>query len=346
MKLKKGASFTDIHWGRRNDSIVHNQDCFDYITWFVDRVKADPDIDHINFLGDWFQVRSAINGLTMDYSYRAIKMLDSLNIPVFFIIGNHDLYFRNNRNIYNTLPFESLKNFHLVNDITPIKDVGPRGSVYSPFLFEHEFPKLLEYTQYPILHGHLEFAGFVITGDTIVKDHGPDHSQYKAFHKIFTGHYHKRQNRGNVHYIGSTHPMDYSDAGDIDRGMAVYDYDNDGLKYINWPACPSYTTCNLSQIIETPSLYLKSKGSVRAIVDTDIEHADLLVLKEKLFKKYDLREFYLEDDKEITLDGDTDTESMKHETIDNIIKSKLKTVTIEDIEPDLLVEIYDGLGKK
>lgn len=343
-KLYKSAAFTDIHFGRRQNSETHNQDCLDFVTWFVEQVKADPTIDHVNFYGDWNEHRNAINGLTMDYSYRAAKLLNSLDMPVFFIVGNHDLYFRNNRNVFTTFPYESLDNFKLIKEITVVEEVGDKGSLYVPFLFEDEFPKLLDYVKYPVVHGHLEFAGFVITGDTIIKEHGPDHKLYKSFKRIFTGHYHKRQSIGNVHYIGSTHPMDFSDAGDVARGMAIYDHRSDDLSFIDWPDCPSYTRCKVSDVISDPKSVLRAKGYVKAYVDIELDQPEVIALKEKLVKKYNVRELHFEENKKQNIQGDeTIDESLKEESIDTIIKEKLKTVEVEGIETDFLLSIYEAL---
>lgn len=343
-RLNKGLSFTDIHFGRRQNSEVHNQDCLNFIEWAVAQAKADPEVDHINFYGDWHEHRNAINGLTIDYSYRAAKLLNSLDMPVFFIVGNHDLYFRNNRNVFTTVPFQSFNNFRVINDITVVPELGDKGSVYVPFLFEHEFPKLLEYVEYPVIHGHLEFAGFVLTGETHIKEHGPDHKLYKSFKRIFTGHYHKRQSLGNVHYIGSTHPMDYSDAGDVQRGVAKYDYRTDTLEFVDWPDCPSYTYCKLSQIIADPGKYLRDKGSVKVLVDTDMEQKDAIVLREKLIKAYNLRELVWQENKNQSMDGDTTIDAqMQAESIDTIIKHKLKTVNADGIDANYLITIYEAL---
>lgn len=72
-KLKKGAYFTDIHFGKKQNSEVHNQDCLDFIDWFCEQVKKDPEIDYIAFLGDWNENRSALNIATVNYSHRGIK---------------------------------------------------------------------------------------------------------------------------------------------------------------------------------------------------------------------------------------------------------------------------------
>ena len=44
-KQCKGAYFTDIHWGKKANSIQHNEDCMNFIDWFCAQVKSDPSID-------------------------------------------------------------------------------------------------------------------------------------------------------------------------------------------------------------------------------------------------------------------------------------------------------------
>ena len=47
--LKKAAVCTDIHFGKKTNSKVHNEDCIRFLEWFRDQVKKDPEIDHIMF---------------------------------------------------------------------------------------------------------------------------------------------------------------------------------------------------------------------------------------------------------------------------------------------------------
>ena len=100
----KFALFTDVHFGKKNNSAVHNQDCVDFISWFANEVKKDGDVEAIGFLGDWYESRSAINISTLDYSYKGAKIIDDLcselKIPCYFIVGNHDLHRRTTRDVH------------------------------------------------------------------------------------------------------------------------------------------------------------------------------------------------------------------------------------------------------
>jgi DNA repair exonuclease SbcCD nuclease subunit len=121
-KLQVTASCTDIHFGAKNNSTQHNEDCLNYLKWFCDNVKHN-NVDNIIFLGDWFENRSTLNISTMHYSYMGAKMLNELGIPVYFVIGNHDLYHRHTRDIYSTIHFNEFSNFQVITEPTIINDI-------------------------------------------------------------------------------------------------------------------------------------------------------------------------------------------------------------------------------
>lgn len=344
MKYNKVAQFTDIHFGRKNNSESHNQDCIDYITWFCGNVKKDKDIDCIFFLGDWHEHRAAVNGLTLHYSQIAANMLNDLGIPIYFIVGNHDCYYRNNRDVFTTVIFDKLENFTLVDKPTVLPD---NNCVLAPYLFEEEYPEFFrEYSKYSVIAGHFEFAGFVLAGETVVKEHGPDPKDYTKPKHIFTGHFHKRQSKKNVHYIGSCFPMDFSDANDEDRGMCVYDFNTDDIAYINWDKCPKYVKTTLSEIMENPDKLLSSNSRVKVVVDEDITMSESNEIRKSLVEMYNLREITLEEQVVTTVDLtdiEKDVEDLHLDGVNEIIPELLKRIKSDKIDSTKLVDIYKSL---
>ena len=332
--LSKAACFTDIHWGRKNNSELHNQDCIRFIKWFCKQVKDDDSIDHVIFLGDWFEHRSAINGLTLEYAYRGAKMLADLGLPVYFIVGNHDLYYRTTREVYSTNFFNSL-GFNIIGKPTVVEEIGRKGTLLCPFLFENEYGSLAEYFKVPVWFGHFEFKGFILTGSTRLKEHGPDPKDFRKPVRIFSGHFHKRQTNRNITYIGSTFPADFSDANDIERGMMIYEHGLDDIEFINWDKCPSYIRINLSELVKTAKKVLRKGSTVNCIVDIDITYEESLELKKTLTKKYGLRE--------INLHENPDQLVALQDTTDELVKSMLKRIEVDTIKNDTLIEIYEGL---
>jgi DNA repair exonuclease SbcCD nuclease subunit len=343
-KLKKAAMFTDIHYGRRNNSEQHNLNCLNFVKWFAKKSK-EYDVDHIVFLGDWHEHRSSINGQTLHYSYESAKILNDIGLPVFFTIGNHDCFQRHKRDIFTTYPFESLENFILI-DKPIVVDETFHKTLFCPYLFHDEYGDLNKDKSIKILMGHFEFAGFVVTGETNVMKHGPDHSLLKDKKRIFSGHFHKRQVKGNVMYIGNTFPMDFSDANDNDRGLTIYDYEHDLITHEAWPDAPKFIKCNLSDILEENNNILSSNSTVKCIVDVDISYTESVEIRNSLVKEYGLTELFLEENQQElsnTLENTiVDENDINTETTQEIIKSLISQIETENIDKNLLINIYEG----
>jgi DNA repair exonuclease SbcCD nuclease subunit len=341
----KIAMFTDIHWGAKNNSVLHNNDCIEYVSWFIDNLKAEK-CDAIAFLGDWFENRNAINVQTLNRSYDGLKMLDELGLPIYFCTGNHDLYHRASRELYSTYHFNQFKNVILVNEITQIGD-----SLFSPFLFREEYSELAQTINSlnpKYVFGHFEFRNFVITGSDRKMEHGPDHSLFSGPKYIFSGHYHKRQARDNVVYIGNTFPTNYGDIWDDARGMAILDTETDDVDFIDWEDCPKYRKVKLSDIISDPTLTFPQKCRVRCLVDIEIGYSEAQSLREEISKQLNLREFSLEEnvlEKKEALEGEETDSDLDLSSIDDAVVRMIKSGLsgISTITPDLLVDIYQKL---
>ena len=343
-KLKKIAMFTDIHWGKKNNSRIHNQDCLDFLDWFI--FQLDKDVSHIVFLGDWFESRSAINIETLEYSRQGICKLDKLGLPIFFIVGNHDLHRRTTREIHSVKFFDELKNLTVIDHPTIIDNC-----LFSPFLFEHEYTNIIQHNDLYAFFGHFEFKGFMITGNNMLMDHGPDHRLFPGPKRIFSGHFHKRQQIDNVHYIGNCFPHDFGDAGDYERGMATYYVKDDKLKFTNWSGCPKYYKTTLSRVIDeswTPLPRMK----VKCVIDGDVGYQDAQDLRDAMIKTHRLRDFVLEEDR-AAMQGLHEGENVKvtesmldFTSIDDLVIQQLMAVKDDKkstIDAEMLIEIYKSL---
>lgn len=351
MNLKKFASFTDIHFGKKQNSEQHNKDCIRFLQWFCDNVRNDPKVDHIVFMGDWHENRSALNISTLHYSYIGASMLNDLGLPVYFIVGNHDLFHRNNRDIHSVILFNEMHNFIVIDEPTYVDDIHG-GVLLSPYLFHHEYSNLTEYLKVPIWMGHFEFKGFNITGHSDYKmPVGPDPEDYKQPHLIFSGHFHKRQADQNIVYTGNTFPMDFGDAGDIDRGMTLYDFEQDDVEFRNWHDCPKYIKTTLSKIADGTE-QLSNYARVRCIVDTPITFEQMTELRQHFVDTYQLREFIMEEANEVgealseteaSIDIDEGTELAD---VNDLVMQMLDDIDTEHIDNQKLIGIYQRLTQR
>lgn len=339
----KIAMFTDLHWGKKNNSLMHNQDCDDYIDWFIALVKKHK-CEVIMFLGDWFENRNSVNVMTLNYSHRALKKLNALGLPIYIIVGNHDLYHRENRSVFSTNVFDEFKNVVLISEPTQVFD----DVMMSPYIFKDEYPALAKFNNLKYWMGHFEFRNFVVTGSDRKMEQGPDHKLFTGPMYIFSGHFHKRQALDNVIYIGNCFPMDYGDAWDDKRGAAILDTSNDDVDFFDWEDCPKYRKVKLSTVLTDPNLTFPPKTRVRCVIDAEIGYSDAQQLRDELTKSLGLREFVLEEnlyEKKDAIAGEEVLEdfdlSSLNDAVVKMIESGVSGTTT--IDPTRLIHIYERL---
>lgn len=335
--------FTDIHFGARSNSDQHLQDCLDYIDWFCELARSEK-ATHIAFLGDWYENRNAINVRTLKYSQEAARRLNTLGLPIFFIVGNHDLYHRSNRKVFSTDPFGDLENFIMVNEPMEIN----KDMFMSPFLFKDEYPQLADQINaHKYVLGHFEFRGFVVTGNDRTLDHGPDASMLTGPKYIISGHFHKRQVSKNIIYMGNTFPTNFGDAWDEERGACMLETDMEDVTFFNYDG-PMFYKTRLTNVL-SGEMTFKKNGRVRCLLDADVPYSDVQALREEMMEAFQLREFSVEEDlaskkdalsSGLEIDGDLDLSSLDGTVRQLITEGVTPTATID---PQLLVELYEEL---
>lgn len=342
--VKKTACFTDIHFGKRNNSIQHNDDCLAFIDWFCKKVETEGDVSHIIFLGDFFENRNAVNVLTLDYAHEGLKRLDSLGLPVYVLVGNHDLHHRENRKVYSTKVFNDIRNVTIISEPTVID----KNTLLCPFLFKNEYPSLAKFSLQKYWYGHFEFRNFVITGTSRLMEHGPDHSQFAAQKYIFSGHYHRRQTRDNVIFMGNCFPMDFGDVHDSERGMMFVNHDTEEVCFENWENCPTFIKTKLSDVVEgrwDP----KPHARVSCLLDMEITYSEAQILKDTFVQEFNLREFVIEEnveEKKNAVAGDEEAlESLDMTSLEETVRTMLETgiQKTTTISVPLLIDIWNEL---
>ena len=345
-QFNKAAMFTDIHFGKKANSSVHNQDCLDFVEWFCDQVRQDPEIDHIQFLGDWHENRSALNISTLTYAYISAKLLNDLDLPIFFTIGNHDLYHRHSREIHSVIHFGQFNNFIMVEEPTVFDNIGD-GVMICPYIFHDEYPSLIKYVDVPFWSGHFEFKGFIVTGQGRQVPVGPDHTDFEGPDYIVSGHFHKRQVGDNVVYMGNPFPMDFGDAGDDERGMMTYDFTTKEMLFTDWEDCPKYRKCVLSDLLDG-NIELSDNMRVKCIADVQISYEESTKLKELFVDQHNLREFTLEESVELReaiseTESGIDWSTQQLAGVDELVSQMLHEIESKHIDNDKLISIYDKL---
>lgn len=334
--FKKAAVMTDLHVGAKSNSIQHNEDCLQFVEWFIQKAKEE-NCETCLFLGDWHHHRANISILTLSYSVRILEKLNAAFDHVYMIAGNHDMYYREKRSVHS---MEWTKNFP---NITVIDDWFQDGDVViSPWLVGDDYKKLAKMSG-KYLFGHLELPQFMMNALVEMPDHGEINVDHvKNFDTVFSGHFHKRQYRNNIWYIGNAFPHNYSDAGDDARGMMVLEWGHDP-EFHAWPNQPRFRVSKLSQILENPATFLLPQSSVRVHLDVDISFEEATYLKETLIPQYSLREMSLLPMKDREIFKDNAQTAVKFESVDQIVLVELTNIESDYYDSKLLLDIFKTL---
>lgn len=336
--FKKAAIFGDIHYGLKNNSKIHNQDCEDFLEWFCEQAKAN-DCETCIFLGDWNHQRNSINISTLKYGYTGLKKLSESFEHVYILTGNHDLYYREKRDLFS-FPFAELfPNITVINE----KPIVTKNVALVPWLVEDEWKKIPK-LKAKYVFGHFELPKFKMNAMVEMPDHGGlKKEDFTIPDYVFSGHFHKRQSGGKVNYVGSPFGHNYADAWDDERGMLVLEWDGTPT-YIDWPDGPKYVTINLSTLIDEPEKYLLPKSYCRVTLDIPISYEEANYIKDTFLTQYNLRELALIP-KKIEADSDdwkTDSD-LEIENVDQIVVNQLSAVDSDVIDNKKLMEIYSKL---
>ena len=332
--FKKVAVCTDIHFGLKSNSLTHNQDCSDFIDWFIATAK-EQGCETGMFLGDWHHHRAAINLQTLHFSLRSLQKISAAFENFYFIPGNHDLYYRDKRDIHGAEWAQHLPNITVVNDWFKDGDV-----IIAPWLVGDDHKKIQKMSS-KYMFGHFELPHFKMNAMVEMPDHGEIKVEnFTGIESVYSGHFHLRQKKNNINYIGNCFPHNFADAGDANRGMAVIEWGKPE-QYFAWPGQPLYRVMKLSEAIDHGANILKPNMHVRVELDIDISYEEANFIKETFIRDHNLREMALIPSKRT--DIDLAPSEVKFESVDQIVTDQITNIESEFYDPKLLLKIYQNL---
>jgi DNA repair exonuclease SbcCD nuclease subunit len=333
--FKKVACFTDIHFGLKSNSSTHNQDCEDFVDWFIAEAKKEG-CDTGIFLGDWHHNRNSLNMLTLHSSIRALEKLGKAFENFYFFPGNHDLYYKDKRDVHSVDWGRHIPGVTIVSEITTIDDV-----TLVPWLVGDEWKKM-EKLKSRYVFGHFELPLFMMNAMVQMPDHGElQASNFKNPEYVFSGHFHKRQAKQNIVYIGNAFPHNYADAWDDDRGMMILEHGKSPV-YKIWDDAPKFKTIKLSQLIDESEKLILPKTYLRVGIDIDISFEEASFIKETFMAQANIRELTLIPEKK-DVEINTSLDVQQFESVDQIVSNQIASIQSETYDPKVLLAIYNNL---
>jgi DNA repair exonuclease SbcCD nuclease subunit len=272
----------------------------------------------------------------MNYTVSNLERLNNSFEKVYLIMGNHDEFYKDKREIHSLEFARLFPNIKVVNE-TFTED----GVTIMPWLIGDEW-KTVPKLQSRYVFGHLELPLFYMNAMVQMPDHGQlqaDHFVNQEY--VFSGHFHKRQKSGNVSYIGNCFPHNYADAGDDERGMMILEWG--GVPdYRAWPDQPTFRVYKLSQIIDNPEALLKPRMHCRVTIDLPISFEEANFIKETFIPQYELRELMLIPEK-VEVESNSTPIDVEFESVDTIVMNQINAIESEAYDKSLLLDIYKDL---
>jgi hypothetical protein len=230
-----------------------------------------------------------------------------------------------------------LPNVHICNDWFVSGDV-----VIAPWLVGDDYQRIPKLNA-KYMFGHFELPGYLMNAMVAMPEHGElRREHFEGFEHVFTGHFHKRQTKKNITYIGNCFPHNYADVGDDDRGVMILEWGKEP-EFHAWPDQPTYRVFGLANLIDNAAAILRPKMHVRVELDIDISYEEANFIKETFIRDYNLREMSLIPVKRGDVETDLAPGEVKFESVDQIVTDQLTGIESEFYDNRLLLQIYQTL---
>lgn len=212
---------TDTHLGRNQSNIHELNQTLDLFNTIINYTKEN-NITKLIHLGDFFDNKKYLTLNTIHYSNLISEKLNT-SLTSYFILGNHDIYNKNQLEPYSSIIFNNYSNINVIT-----KPITLNNVLLLPWFFNKEDMIKTDYCM-----GHFEMNGPIInqTG-RISQGHSLNISDFSQYKMVFSGHYHTPGIYNNIHYIGSPYHQDFNDTGE--RGFYVFDSDTGEYNFIQY----------------------------------------------------------------------------------------------------------------
>lgn len=213
-KTSKVMIVGDLHFGERGNSRHWNEHLLDFLNWVVEQ-SHEYGVDTIVQAGDYFHQRNKIQVDTLQYGVKGAQILNDSGLAVYVLAGNHDLFYLDRLDVSSLAAIDSY--------VTIVDETFMVGDklLLAPWVTDGEsWDSLINMASDDIYCvGHFELNGFMVN-DRYVMEHGFSPVALRAFRKVYSGHYHSRQIKDNVEYLGTPLPITMNEANE-EHGVMI-----------------------------------------------------------------------------------------------------------------------------
>ena len=231
----KIALITDTHFGARNDNLAFNE--YFYKFWeetFFPYIEKNG-IDTVIHLGDVMDRRKFVSyKIAKDFRERFIQRFVDLGVTVHMMVGNHDTFYKNTNDVnsLSELVEGRFPSLYVYPEATTVEFDGT-PICFLPWICADNYAHTMNHikeTKAQVAMGHLEINGFEMHAGHFAEG-GYEKDFLRKFDTVFSGHFHKKSDDGQIYYLGNTYQMTWSDNG-CPKGFHIFDTETRELERI------------------------------------------------------------------------------------------------------------------
>lgn len=302
---------SDTHLGVRNSSVEWMDIIKEYFyNFLIPLLKKESKPGDVLFhLGDLFDSRQSLNLMIMNEGMKIFEDISKI-LPVYIILGNHDIYKKFSNDINSVKVLSWIPNITVVEEPMYI-ETNTKKLFLMPWRANHE-----EETQCIKNHsGNYLFCHADVTGlkfnRKVSIEEGIDLDDLSKFDKVYSGHIHYAQKKKNFTMLGCPYPLTRSDMNNK-KGVICLDIESGTEEYFENTLSPKFIRVNFDKILDMEEDDVKEMFR-NNFVDVMVDHKWTLNFPFSTFYDdvtgYRVLEFIqtvTDDENEYLLDGDED----------------------------------------
>jgi len=298
----------------------------DYISYLQEFCKENG-IKNIIIAGDIFEKSAKIQNDAFIPLFFKFKELRDQGLNVITILGNHDIFSVDNDSLVETFSVfgDVVKGFEQI-------ELGGRKIDLLPYTKrEDDIP-----TDGDLLITHLSIADFQFDNKYHVNEKaGFSRKLFSGYNKVFSGHFHRPQSKGNVIFIGSPYQMNFGEIGQK-KGFIVLDLETDKWERHYYDQAPVYKKINGEDFQNVDV----NNSFVQVVIKEKLDN--YVKLKHILYEKgaLNVTPYFIDtaDDISVNEDAKIDMNSSVKDMVNEYIMNNIK---MEGIENKKLVDIFE-----
>ena len=226
--------YSDLHLYNHHKLLINSETALNFLGFINDYAQKN-NINTLICAGDFFHTKSRAYAPHVIQAWLKLKDIYKAEINHYMLIGNHDM--SNPNNTMNSILFIYSDYVKIIPDYV-FKDFNNTRVHFFSYGLQKFEDFIYAENKKNILIGHIDIIGFVMSNGIPART-GYRIKDFEKFDLVFTGHYHKHQEKANVTYIGSVFQTSFGER-DQDHGFIVLDLDTLNWEFIQFKRAPTY----------------------------------------------------------------------------------------------------------